>query len=373
MSVYRDKKTKNWVVTLRYTDQTGKVNRRAKRGFKTKREAQEWERLFLNNIDPQESVDIPFEEFYEIYMNDLSNKLRFTTIRTKRNMFETHIIPTFKGMLMTRITPAHIVRWQNDILGKGFSNTYVRTISNQLHAMFNHAHRYYDLNNPPTHKTKPIGSSQADKMNFWTKAEFDQFISFVDSEVSRLHFYVLFYTGMRIGELMAVKVKDLNLDLGHIEINETAIYEKEEYIFSKPKTPKAIRTITIPLFLKDMIIEHIDRYYFIDQDKKVFLTTKDRLTKDMRKYSSMAGVKRIRLHDLRHSHASLLIEQGIQPNIVQERLGHERIETTLRTYSHLYPNKQYHLADFLHQIEMGTDSSISSDTHRSPLLIPTTK
>ena len=120
-----------------------------------------------------------------------------------------------------------------------------------------------------------------------------------------------------------------------------------------------------------MIRDYVDRFYFIDMEEQLFPTTKYRLYRDMRKYCSIANVKVIRIHDLRHSHASLLIEQGIQPNIVQERLGHEKIETTLRTYSHMYPNKQYYLADFLDQLAGNKQSTIANLDN--PLLIDTIK
>lgn len=375
MSVYKDKKTKNWVVTLRYTDLNGQEKRRAKRGFKTKREAVEWEREFLSGIEEQEQIDMKFKDFYITYMDDLSNHLKFTTIRNKRYMIDYHILPFFGEMEMTKISAKDILRWQNEIKGKNYSQTFERSLSNQVHAIFNHASKYYGLKDSPIRVVKPMGKSHAEKMNFWTKEEFDQFISVIDNEVTRLNYYVLFYTGIRIGELMAIKLKDIDFNRGHIDINETALYENQKYIFSKPKTPKSIRIVTIPLFLTQMIKKYVEDYYFIDMDEQVFPIAKDRLRKDMVKYSKLAGVKFIRTHDLRHSHASLLIEQGIQPNIVQERLGHEKIETTLRTYSHLYPNKQYHLADFLNTIGTGNNNHIiaASPENENPLMISTTK
>lgn len=273
---------------------------------------------------------------------------------------------------MTRISASNIIRWQNEILGKNLKPTYVRTINNQLNAVFNHANRYYGLKDIPTKVVSPIGKKSAEAMEFWTKEEFDRFIAVIDDDSTRLIFYTLFYTGIRVGELMGIKLKNINFDRGHIEIRSTAIYEKGEYIFSKPKTPKAERIVTIPNFLTQMISNYVDSFYFIDMNEQIFPTTKNRLYKDMKKYCKIANVKRIRIHDLRHSHASLLIEQGIQPNIVQERLGHEKIETTLTTYSHLYPNKQYHLADFLNQIATDTEVTITERSH-NPLLISTTK
>lgn len=127
--------------------------------------------------------------------------------------------------------------------------------------------------------------------------------------------------------------------------------------------------MTMPLFLTQMIQDHIKKYYFIDLEEQVFMTNKNRLSRGIVKYSEISKVKRIRVHDLRHSHASLLIEQGIQPNIVQDRLGHEKIETTLRTYSHLYPNKQYHLTSFLDQLAENSATTSIEPQQSNPIMI----
>lgn len=334
MSAYKDKKTGKWVVTLRYTNIDGKEKRRAKRGFHSKKEAKAWESDFLSTINQQEfQVDYILDEFYEVYLSDNSNKLRVNTVKNKRVIYEKYIQPALGSKLISKITTPDIIKWQNSILGHNFEDTYSRSINNQLVAIFNHAERFYELQKNPLKKTSAIGSKHPSSMNFWTKEEFDKFIAVVDDESSRLQFNVLFYTGIRVGELLAVRLKNIHFERGHIEIRHSAQYENGKYIFTKPKTKKSERIVTIPLFLTQMIKEYVDRYYFIDMEEQVFMTNKSRLSRELDKYAKLANVKRIRVHDLRHSHASLLIEQGIQPNIVQDRLGHEKIETTLRTYS----------------------------------------
>lgn len=370
MSAYKDRKTNNWVATFRYTDVDGKRKRKTKRGFEKKSDALEWERLFLSNLDKPKHLDVNFEEFYNIYMSDISNQLRDSTKETKNFIVKEHLIPFFGNMLLSSIKSKDIIKWQNEMLGKKLSKTYTRAINNQLHTIFNHAERYYNLTENPIHAVKPVGKSNADKIDFWTKDEFDTFIDTVDDEISKINFMVLFYTGMRMGELMGVFLEDIDFEQGHIEINRTARYKNKEFTFSKPKTSKSLRTVTIPRSLNDLLKNHVEKFYFIDHDEQVFLTTPDRLHKDMTKYSKVAGVKRIRIHDLRHSHASLLIEQGVQPNIVQDRLGHENIETTLKTYSHMYPNKQYEVAEFINDMILGKKKD---DNKRSSVLISTTK
>ncbi|MDE8082527.1 site-specific integrase [Erysipelothrix rhusiopathiae] len=373
MSAYKDKKTGKWVVTLRYTDIDGKEKRRAKRGFLTKREAKEWETEYLSNLSNEVEIDMSLNEFYEVYLSDISNKLRYNTIKNKRVIYDKYIQPYLGSKKLAKISTPDIIKWQNEILGFHFKDTYARSINNQLVAIFNHAERFYELQRNPLKKTTAIGSKHPSSMNFWTKEEFDKFISVVDDESSRLQFNVLFYTGIRVGELIAVRLKNINFEQGHIEIRHSAQYENGKYIFTKPKTKKSERVVTIPQFLTQMIENYVDRYYFIDMEEQVFMTNKSRLSRELEKYAKIANVKRIRIHDLRHSHASLLIEQGIQPNIVQDRLGHEKIETTLRTYSHLYPNKQYHLASFLDQIASNDLNNTLSSNNQNPIMIETIK
>ena len=374
MSAYKDKQTGKWVVTLRYTDIDGKVKRRAKRGFATKREAKEWESEYLESIKTSDvELEMTLSEFYEVYLGDINNKLRYGTIRNKRFIYTKFIEPILGSKQMSKIKVPDILKWQNEILGYQFKETYSRSINNQLVAIFNHAERYYELQNNPLKKTIAIGAKHPDSMKFWTKEEFDKFIAVVDDESARLHYTVLFYTGLRVGELIAVRLKNINFERGNIEVVASAQYENSHYIFTKPKTKKSERIVTIPQFLTKMIQDHVKGYFFIDLEEQVFMTNKNRLSRGIVKYSEIARVKRIRVHDLRHSHASLLIEQGIQPNIVQDRLGHEKIETTLRTYSHLYPNKQYHLASFLDQLaDNGVSTSIEPQQN-NPIMIETVK
>lgn len=373
MSIYKDRKTGNWVVTLRYKDLDGIIKRRAKRGFTTKREAKDWKDDFLSSISHVEAkeMEMTFEEFYKVYLSDISNLIRTNTLQTKEIIVSRHILPYFRNKVFSKITTPEIIRWQNEILGKNFKDTYSRTINNQLVAIFNHAEKYYDLGKNPMKKTTAIGNKNSNNIDFWTKDEFDQFISVVDEEVDYIHFTVLFYTGIRIGELIAIRLKNINFEKGHIEIRESAQYVGGQYVFSKTKTTKSERIVTIPAFLNDLIRNHVEKLYFMDMEEQVFLTNKVRLAKQLTKYAEKAKVKKIRIHDLRHSHASLLIEQGVQPNIVQERLGHEKIETTLKTYSHMYPNKQYYLADFLNQLAGNKAPEISRVDN--PLLIETIK
>ena len=152
---------------------------------------------------------------------------------------------------------------------------------------------------------------------------------------------------MRSGELLALTLNDFDFDGQTVNINKNYARLKDEDLILEPKTPKSKRVITIPPFLCDIIKDYSSKLYDYKPDERLFQVTKYYLHHEMDRGCKKSEIKRIRIHDLRHSHASLLIELGFSPLLISERLGHENIETTLQTYSHLYPNKHGEVADKL--------------------------
>ena len=193
-------------------------------------------------------------------------------------------------------------------------------------------------------------------MNFWTKEEFDRFIAtFEKTDPLYTAFLILYYCGMRIGELEALTAEDVNIPERKITINKTYHLIGGEGVITTPKTEKSIRTITIPAFLADRIAAYERRIYGITPKTRLFELSHSTYARILEEHTRMAGVKRIRLHDLRHSHASLLIELGFSALLVSERLGHENVSTTLNIYSHLFPSKQSEVAEKLQNIGAEND------------------
>lgn len=346
MRAEKDKKTGKWLIQYRYTDWQGKRRKSTKRGFATKREVEEWLRNFL--ITQNADFDMKFEEFWKMYCADMETRLREHTMRTKKYIVELKILPYFGKKRVNDITAADIRQWQNELIKKGYSPTYLKTINNQLSAIFNYAVRYYDLKSNPCAKAGSMGKSKAEEMDFWTGEEFKKFVdSVMNKRLSYMAFMTLYWTGMRLGELLALTPKDVDLEKRTISI--TKFYQRlgRKDVITPPKTPKSKRVITIPEFLTADIKDYMDNLYDLQEDDRLFPITKYYLEHEMQRGIKESGVKRIRLHDLRHSHASLLIELGFSPLEIANRLGHEKVETTLNTYAHLYPNKQTKLADRL--------------------------
>lgn len=197
MPATRDGKT--WRSQFYYEDWQGVRHKKNKRGFKTKAEAEEWERNFRQQ--QRKDLDINFENFVEIYFADVENRLRESTIKNKRYVFDLKVTPYFKKKKMCEIKTSDIRAWQNELIKQGYAPTYLKSINNQLAALFNYAVRYYDLNDNPCRKAGSIGKSKADDMEFWTKQEFKQFLPSMDKKPeARMAFMLLYWTGMRIGD-----------------------------------------------------------------------------------------------------------------------------------------------------------------------------
>ena len=199
MKAEKDKKTGKWLIQYRYTDWQGKRRKSTKRGFATKREAEEWLRNFL--ITQKADFDMKFEDFWKMYYADMETRLREHTMRTKKYIVELKILPYFGNKRVNDITAADIRQWQNELIKMGYSPTYLKTINNQLSAIFNYAIRYYDLKSNPCAKAGSMGKSKAEEMDFWTGEEFRKFIdSVMNKRLSYMAFMTLYWTGMRLGD-----------------------------------------------------------------------------------------------------------------------------------------------------------------------------
>ena len=172
MSVTRDKNTGKWMSQIRVKDWTGKEIHKKKRGFKTKKEALQWEQDFISQADG--SLGMKFKDFVEIYMKDVNPRLRETTLSNKHYLFNKKVLPYFGEMPINAIKPTDIRNWQNELInfrrpnGRGYAPTYLRTINNQLTAAFNFAVNFYGLRENPCLKAGSMGKKNADEMLFWT-------------------------------------------------------------------------------------------------------------------------------------------------------------------------------------------------------------
>ena len=299
MKAEKDKKTGKWLIQYRYTDWQGKRRKSTKRGFATKREAEEWLRNFL--ITQKADFDMKFADFWKMYCADMETRLREHTMRTKKYIVELKILPYFGNKRVNDITAADIRQWQNELIKMGYSPTYLKTINNQLSAIFNYAVRYYDLKSNPCAKAGSMGKSKAEEMDFWTGEEFRRFIdSVMNKRLSYMAFMTLYWTGMRLGELLALNPKDVDLEKRTIAITKSYQRLGKKDVITPPKTSKSKRVITIPEFLAADIKDYMDSLYDLQEDDRLFPITKYYLEHEMQRGIKESGVKQIRVHDLRH-------------------------------------------------------------------------
>ena len=348
MPVYKDEKNGRWYAMVRYENWKGQRKQKCKRGFTTKREALEWERTFQQQNAGD--LDMTFEAFCELYEKDMRPRLKESTWATKDHITRTKLLPYFGERRLCDIDTKDIIAWQNELLAyrdekkQPYSPTYLKIIHNQLTAILSHAVKHYGLKSNPASRVGCIGSKESEEMQFWTKEEYLKFADAVmDKPMSYYAFEMLYWCGIREGELLALTPGDFNFRKGTVSINKSYQRLHGEDVITSPKTRKSVRTIRMPEFLCDEMQDYIKSLYGVTKEDRIFPVTKSYLYHEMERGAEAAGVKRIRIHDLRHSHVSLLIDMGFSAVAIADRVGHESIDITYR-YAHLFPSKQTEMA-----------------------------
>ena len=333
MAVIKNKKTGMWEVRTYYKDLTGARKQKTKRGFAKKSEALEWERNF--KLKEDQSICMSFKSFVDIYLTDLEPRIKRNTFLTKKHIIETKILPYFGKRKLDDIRTSDVIQWQNEIMklkkdnGELFSPTYLKTIHNQLSAILNHAVNMYDLKDNVARKAGTMGKEENKEMEFWTQDEFQAFLECVaDKPISYYAFEMLYWTGIREGELLALTPADFNFEKKTLRINKSYQRLEGKDVITDPKTPKSNRTIVMPDFLAVEMEDFISSLYGIRDDDRIFTISKSYLHHEMDRGAKLAGVKRIRIHGLRHSHISLLINLGFSALAIGERVGHEAVDIT---------------------------------------------
>lgn len=351
MPVYKNDKNGTWYVMVRYKDWKGDRKQKCQRGFFIKREAQEWERQFL--LKKSADIDMTLESFCELFEKDVRPKLKENTWMTKEHIIRTKVLPYLGKKKLSEITARDIIDWQNEmrnltgINGKKLSPTYLKTIHSQLSSIFNHAVRYYDMNSNPALKAGTMGSEESKEMEFWTKEEYMKFSeAMMEKPLSYYAFELLYWCGIREGELLALTPADFDFKNKMLRINKSYQRLKGKDVITPPKTKQSNRMIKMPKFLCDEMKDCMKMYYDLQDTDRIFPVTKHYLTNEMERGCKITGVKKIKIHGLRHSHISFLIDRGFTALAIGKRVGHSGEKITYR-YAHLFPSKQDEMADKL--------------------------
>lgn len=294
--------------------------------------------------------NLTFNQEFDKYLNYLSLKNKPTYIEYLKRGFKLHILPYFENKNIFEITENDFFNWQNEFKLKDYSNSFNSNVQIMLKRYFDYLELKYNIKNFPKiyGKFKCFNIEKTKKIDTWNLKEFKKFINNVDNNIYHALFNLLFFTGIRKGEALALRFNDI--DKNYICITKTL---SQEFINGKrlelnPKSKKSIRKIRIDYKLKTEInklrkyyITHYnnfnENFYIFGGDKPLATTT---LERKKNQYCKIANVKQIRIHDLRHSHATLLYHNNIKIKSIQERLGHADISTTLNTYVHLYKSDE---------------------------------
>ena len=339
MSVYKEPKNNTWKVYYRYTDWNGNQKQTTKRGFVTKREALAWEREQLNKITAD--LDMTFESFLDLYIADMRNRIKENTWHTKEHIIRTKILPYFGKRKICDILPRDIIAWQNKMIqgttknGKTYSLVYLKTLHNQFSAIFNHAVKFYGLKENPAAKVGNMGKARNREMLFWTKEEYQKFsFAIMDKPISFYAFEMLYWCGIREGELLALTLADFDFEKGTVSISKSYQRIDRRDVITEPKTPKSNRVIKMPDFLTEEIQEYVKQLYGVGKHERLFPLSKKFLHNEMSRGAAEAGLKRIRIHDLRHSQSYFTFDRdGIFSgcNRGQSGTGEHQHHVQLRT------------------------------------------
>ncbi len=343
----------SWYAIFYYTDWTGTRKQKKKEGFATQREAKEYERQFLECVAG--TPEMTFGALADLYLADLKHNTKETTYINQSGIIENHIRPFFGALKVNEITAATVRKWQNTFAESDYAQGFLFRIHRILSTMFNFAIKYYGLIRNPAVLAGSMGKRKPkEEMRFLTLEEFSRLreVLLANGEtIPATAFSFLFLTGCRKGEMLALTASDFDFAAGTVSINKTYTRLGTKDVITTPKTEKSVRTITMPPTLIEIMQNYINGLGNISAKQRIFdCVSANTLRTTLHRYTAMVSLPKIRLHDFRHSHTSLLIEQGISPIAIADRLGHESVQTTLNTYSHLYPGKQKEVADKLQKV-----------------------
>lgn len=355
MAVYKTKdktgneKKNHWTIRFYYKDWQGITCQKKKTGFRTKKEAVDYQNNFIEIQN--KNNDMLFKNLIVNYYEFIESRLKETTVANKKLLIDSKLQPYFGNMKLSEIEASTVAKWQNELIAQGYKPTYLKSIHNQLSAIFNFAIKFYKHTSNPARICGSMGTKKAKAMDFYTYDEFKKFIAvFEDDEEVKLMLNIMFFGGVRLGEMLALVPKNFNFKKNLMHIDESFSRLNKKNLIYDPKWD-SFGTISMPEKIMIDVKKYLDKHYEIGKEDFIFNRSKSFLHTKMTKGAKEAGLKRIRVHDLRHSHASHLIcVLNVQIKVVQSRLRHKIIQTTLDTYAHLYPNTDSDVAEKLNKL-----------------------
>lgn len=373
MPIYQEKNKlkqtkdgRSWYYRTYYADMYGNRKQKVSKLYSTKKEAKDAEAEFLLRAKQKDETDynISFESIYNEWLLQKKSQVKSTTFYGIKRNTTKHILSYFKNFKLHSIKINSLLLWKEKIEKYNFTTSYQNTIIGYFTEILEYARNNYEFD------SKTISKLHKDKIetvkniketveqNYWTYEEFNQFIGFVDEKLYKIMFLFLYYTGLRLGEMIALTWNDINFKKKTIRVNKTYAdrIEGSNYIITSPKTTNSIRTIELDDNLLDILKKHYEnekQIYNFSNDVFIFGNFKHisptTFRNHLNKYIEKANVKKISPHGFRHSHVSLLINLGCDSRDVAERVG-DTIEVVETTYYHMFPNKKAKTVALLNEI-----------------------
>lgn len=346
MSVYKDPKTGKWFCMYRIKDIRGKRKQIKKTGFKTKELAYKYECSKIVDSDLYFNKRIKVKELYKKYIEYYKDLRSPSTIRAYYYIYKNCLV-TLKDKYVSDITFDDLVYFRKQLLSKGYSVDRINTIVSLIKSLLNYAIKYSYLQNNPCLLLDSLKdySINVSKVDFYTVEEFKQFISVIPKDnIFYVAFNVLYYTGLRCGELLSLNVSDVDLKNSVIKVNKTLVRDiSGKQLVKTAKTNSSNDNVYIPNNLKKILELYLLK---LNPNNPLLIYNGHRLSVKTlenykNKYCDDSGLRRIRLHDFRHSFASLIYElSDYNFSEVAKRLRHSNVSTVMKTYIHVFPNRK---------------------------------
>ena len=349
MPVYRDNKRGTYYVSFSQKDiSTGKFKHVHKRGFLTSKEAKQWERENYGRVRIV-NKSLTFTEVSRLWEQAVQASLE---VQQKHKAAYEKRFTEFQNRAIESITKADLIQWRSELADMTYSTRTKNSTIAYVKGVFKFANEMYGIPNNAAHlkSLKMTNTEVMKEMEVWTPEEFQRFLQVVDIPVYKLYFEFLFWTGCRRGEALALQKNDVVDGFATIRYSQRSIKGG-----LKPTKTKQVRKIQLDRKLWEDISPLLDQPgdYMFGGEKSLSITS---LTEYFYKCIEKAELKKIRLHDLRHSHATWLINSGVNIVAVSKRLGHATIEQTLKTYTHLLIQTDQEMMDKI-------------NTYRGPIII----
>lgn len=354
-------------VRINYVDSNGN-NKQLTRIAYGSAEAKQLEMQLKQEVKEQPAANrMTVGKLYEEYIATKQHEIRATSLNKIQNVLQLHILPTFQNLELRKLQVQKLQKWKNQVADTDLSITTKKNIYKEFRALLNYAVKMEYIQKNPLLQVgnfkEPYFESVPEKLNYYTSDEFIRFIAEAKKNaetITEWGYYVFFaiayYTGMRKGEINALKWSDIEGDVIHVR-RSIAQKLKGADVETPPKNKSSYRDLQMPLPLIEILQQHKDRQKELDEFTEDFRVCGGiRCLRDTTisnkniQFAKAAGLHPIRVHDFRHSHASLLANEGINIQEIARRLGHSKIEITWNTYSHLYPREEERALKILNKI-----------------------